>query len=286
MVFSGFRTRILRLISHLSSIMSHNSTEVVNLLSPGGVSGSDRVVVWASHVTSPDVLSMARTYRVVSVTRLKEKNTALQHELLELKVTDGSPNSVTLWLVVERGGGIPRTRSPSSTPNSSTMSVDASAHASDQSSSQLLAKDNVRVRSTSLVGGLRSMHNVVARLDLPPNSANPLTVCDMAALLSVVPPLHPYYDVRSYNCYWFAATIIHSIKDVYGGSLAVTSGVPSGGNLGIIPVITLEDIRKDVEKAIPAWDVEKAACRAKKTTQEVSLNLFILSWSSINDDFS
>ncbi|KZP34331.1 hypothetical protein FIBSPDRAFT_923865 [Athelia psychrophila] len=265
-LFSGFRTGVIQLIYHISSIHSQKSTEIINILSPGGASGPDHLAVWVDHVTSPDVLSVARTHRVVSATWLKKKGGA-PHEALELKVTDGS---LSLWIFVERGvsESVQRTPSPSSTPSSSTASLNTSAGNSGQLSSPHAAEDNVTVRATSLVGGLRSKYQVVATLDIPADSANPLTVSDMAALLSIVSLSQPEYNPVYDNCNWFVATIIYVIEAQHGGRVCLTNIGTSPGHLGIVPVMSADDTQKAVLKVMPAWAAQKAIYRTKKTTEE------------------
>lgn len=136
MLFPRFRTRLLRLISRLSSSMSRQSTNLVTLFSPAGsTSHHHHVAVWAGHVTSPDILTDARAYHVISGKRLKEA-WGVQHEALLLKVMSLSPNSIPFWLLIERGGATPRAPSRSSTPNSSTTTINRSADTSGQLSSQ------------------------------------------------------------------------------------------------------------------------------------------------------
>lgn len=183
MLFPHFCTGLFRFISRLSSIMSQRYTEAVNCLSPGGVTNSDSVAVWVIHVASPNILSLSRAYHVVSGIWCKE-NIGAQHEALELKVTGGPQNKDTLWFLVQRGGATARTRtkpSPSFTPNSSTASLNGS-----QSSSQRIAKDIIAVHAASPISRTLSNYHPVATLEIPPNSGNPLTACDLAALLSIV----------------------------------------------------------------------------------------------------
>ncbi|KZP13858.1 hypothetical protein FIBSPDRAFT_868859 [Athelia psychrophila] len=103
--------------------MSQHSINIVILFSPAGVNVSDHPAVWAGHVTSPNTLFAARTYRIVSGTWLKDADGS-EHEALELKITNDLTSG---WLFLGRGGAEGHT-SPS--PSSSTTSVATSADTS------------------------------------------------------------------------------------------------------------------------------------------------------------
>lgn len=275
MPLPGFCMGFFRFITRLSSIMSQKSTEVVKSLCPSGVTDSDSITVWSTHAASPSVLPVSRENQVVSAIWYKER-TGAQHEALELKVTGGPQNQNTLWLLVERGGAVAQRPSPSTSTNSSTVSLNRSADDSGQLSSQRHAKDTVAVHAVSPISGTLANFHPVATLNIPANSTNPLTVCDLAALLSVVSQSRPEYNVISYNCYWFAAIVIGAIEKVHGGQVVLSETGTSPGYLGCFRVIKEKDITGGLLEAVPAWATLKASYRARKTAQEVSAVLFML----------
>lgn len=250
MLFPRFRTRILEFISHVSSIVSQKPAIIVIFFSPAGVTLSHRLLVWIAHVTSPDILSDARTYHVVSGAWLKG-SVGVQHEALQLKVI--SP-SASFWLLVERNA-------PVSSLHPETQPLPIS----------------VEVCTTSPRRWSHSHYNVVAILDMPSNTSNPLTVCDFAALLRVVAEGQPAYDADNANSYWFMPMIINAIEVEHGACVTPTNTRTSARHLGIIPVVNSMDIKRDMHEVKPAWAAQKDIYRAKKTTQEVSLGLFALS---------
>lgn len=279
MFFSGLRARLIRFISHLSSMMSQNPNKTVITLSPGGAGGAHRVDGWIGHATSSEVLSVSRRNIVVFVSWLKMRQ-GVEHEAAEFKVTDGSD---ALYILVERAGSVQRTPSASSsTPNLSATASNTSADRSGELSSHFAAQDNVTVSATSFANAVRSKYRVVARLNIPVDSADPFTVSDLAALLSVVSLSQPEYNFYSYNCYWFVAVIIYVIEAQHGGHVDFTKIGTSPGHLGILPVMSVDERKEAVLKVMPIWAARKEVYRAKKTTEEVCLGLFVLSWSSIN----
>ncbi|KAF7969773.1 hypothetical protein HWV62_25993 [Athelia sp. TMB] len=247
--------------------MSQNSTEVVKCLSPSGITESESVMVWVNHVTSRNILSISRAYQVAQLIWYK-KNGGSQHEALEVKVVGGPKNNIVLWLLVERSGATERTPSPSSTTNSSTASLNQSADTSGQLSSQRGAKDTVSVHTTSPISGFLSTYHQVATLDIPSNSGNLLTVCDLAALLSVVSQSRPEYDLLNFNCYWFVAMVIGAINVVHNGTVAFTNTGTNAGCLGIWRIIKEKDVKGGLQVVVPTWINDKALYQAKKTAQE------------------
>lgn len=227
-------------------------------------------VVWESHVTSPDNLSNARTHFVVAGQWLKNPE-GVQHEVLQLEVVSPS-DSIHFWILVERAGMIPQPSPRSSTLNCpSTTTINKSANGSGQVSSQLSADDFIQVRATSPSSGSHSHYHVVATLDMPSNTSNPLTVCHLAALLTAVSSSYPEYDVTKSNCYWFVAVVIDAIKVEHSVSVVPANTGTIAGHLRCMQIVKPAVIQRAIEKVMPIWAERRAIYRAMKTTEEVSL---------------
>ncbi|KZP21787.1 hypothetical protein FIBSPDRAFT_860176 [Athelia psychrophila] len=237
MHFPQLHSRLIRFISRLSSIMSLHA-------------GGD-----TAYITSPDKLSISRSYH--------DKN-GVQHEALLLKVTNPGTTD-TGWILIERSGADLRT--PPSTPGSSSTSVNTSADRSGQLSSQIPAVDNVTVSATRPISETCSRCHAVSTFTMPAGS-DPVTVCDLAALLSVVSQKRPLYHAIKGNCYWYAAIIIGAIEIVHGAVVKTDSTGTNAGHLHVFRIVGPSDMRRDMPDVVPAWEKQRAVYRAMKTTEE------------------
>lgn len=272
MHFPQLPSRLIGFISRLSSIMSKHSIIFVALLSPGGFGGQDRVPTWSNFMTSPSKLSVSRDYHVQSGKWYKDKN-GVQHEALELLVVNCA-NGDRGWILIERSGADPGT--PPTTPSSSNISLSTvtSGEGSAQLSSKLPAIDNVTVSATRPISG--SQFHPVGTFTMREGSA-PLTLCDLAALLSVVSKKRPRYHLTDANCYWYAGIIVGAIEAVHNAEVTFNGEGTNAGYLGGIQIVSPAKLRKDMPDVVPAWQERKAFYREMQTTEEVRFGVSFFS---------
>lgn len=98
-----------------------------------------------------------------------------------------------------------------------------------------------------------------------------ITVCDVAALLTVASRCHPEYGPGSFNCYWFVAVVVAAIEAAYDGCMTFGTTGTSAGHLRMIPIVSAVDIERDMAVVVPDWVKQKTVYQAMKTTEEVSL---------------
>lgn len=277
MFFQRLRTRLACFLSRLRSTMSKSSALSESFLRPA-LEEPYPVSVWARDAVLPHNLELTRSSRIVRVRHCKSPKN-VNHEALELQVEAASTPSTPahmVWLLVERGGGIPAT-SRVTTPLTSTTSLDTTSTTGPlgNMSSSLVANDRVVIPAG---GEDRSCeapaYRVLNTLVLPADAFFSLT--DAAALLPIVSAKAIHYKIFKTNCYWYCAAIRKAIHDRYGGKTEIGCKTMKAGFCGPCPVPLREPDDDEVQEEIrSAWTAAIAVNAMLKSQDEVSIPRFL-----------
>ena len=196
-------------------------------------------------------------YYVHKITYLKFKGRKrFLHEFLLIKIVHGSSGQA-LCVLTERS---PQKGATATSRDDRRCSNQMIAHSV---SGRVAAKDAVQVVGDDHISQLVSSCDKLAELTFDPGKLRPL---NLAILLTVVSNYAPDYDILDYQCYWYAATIYQSSKDLFHPSEEFVEAAPS--NAPRKYVFGLPPSKDSVRAILTNYKLETKQYREEKMEKE------------------
>jgi hypothetical protein len=259
-----FNNAALRVRWAIFALAAHFTDPVpppeMNFILPAIESRTD-VESWATVALTPGPnVDVAKASFVASAIHYKSRSNKLHEKLLIVVHTPHGPAGTTTYLVTDRG--------PGRDEETRNVSADSSANLL-LTSKDVWANDRIRVPGTTDSHSLESYKKFLKKNQYDAlctvTLSLPMSVAQLAVLLRAVYRHSVQYNLRKYQCYWYAYTVWEILRREYGGQVSQNKFEDRRGKYMGVKIMREDSVEAITEAYKKEW---KAFCDEENRTRQ------------------